>query len=159
MAGEAAAGGAMADLGAVGGAFEPGTELPGAADLPPGVPTPEAGTPPEVPEPIAPAGEEGDSPLLATPGKRDGRETSGVGKSIRNKANPEAVRLKTNRSVLPGYGGHDSISTLQKGITEEVTNYKERQNLQEQRIFAISQETQQLIADLDDMESSNNEAQ
>ena len=160
MAGEAAAAGGVSPFSPAGGAFEPGGGLPGAAEGLTDIPEPPAATP-ETPtaEPATPEGEAAESPLLATPGKRDGREAAGVGKHIRNRAVPETARLSTGRATKPGYSGHDSISTLQRGITEGVTSYKERHNLQEQRIFAISQETQKLITDLDEMESSNNEAQ
>ncbi len=160
MAGEAASAGGISPFSPAGGAFEPGGGLPGADEGLPDLTVPEPATPEDAAgEAATPEGEGAESPLLATPGKRDRREAAGVGKHIRNKAVPESARLNTSRATKPGYAGHDSISTLQRGITEGVTSYKERHNLQEQRIFAISKETQKLITDLDKMESSNDETQ
>jgi hypothetical protein len=119
-------------------------------NLPPKNP---AGEAPEAP------GEEGgaESPLLATPGKRDGRETAGKLKSYINISTPEATRGRTSRSKFPGKQDQDLLS---KGIyTEQESSYNGDQDLQEQRIFTINQETQRLINDLEDMEPKQDETQ
>jgi len=164
-AGEAAAGMALGglpgdDAGGLGGGFEPGAALPGAAEVAPELPeTPEAETP-------APEGGE-ESPLLATPGKRDrdfkwispdkrkqdGRESSGPrNKAYRRIATPESMTGATTRSRAPGYS---ELSQLSKGIyTEQLSNYEE----EEEKIFSINHETQRLIENLNSMEHKTDEA-
>ena len=155
MASEAAAGGGLGGLPT---GFEAGGGLPGATDLP--IPEPPAETPAdEAPDAAPAAGEEaaGESPLLATPGKRDGRETAGKLKSYIGISTPEAMRGRTSRSKFPGKQDQDLLS---KGIyTEQRSSYSGEQDLQEQRIFTISQETQRLINDLEDMELKQDETQ
>ena len=155
MASEAAAG---TGLGGLPTGFEAGGGLPGATDLP--IPEPPAETPADVAPDAAPAaGEEAadESPLLATPGKRDGRETAGKLKSYIGISTPEAMRGRASRSKFPGKQDQDLLS---KGIyTEQRSSYSGEQDLQEQRIFTISQETQRLINDLEDMELKQDETQ
>ena len=155
MASEAAAGGGLGSP--LPGGFEPGGGLPGATDLP--IPEAPIEAPAgETPEAAPAAGEEGaESPLLATPGKRDGRETAGKLKSYINISTPEAMRGRTNRSKFPGKQDQDLLS---KGIyTEQQSSYNTSQDLQEQRILAISQETQRLISSLEDTEPKKDETQ
>ena len=181
--GEAAgqqAAGALAggmDAGMAGG-FEGGEGLPGASDMPLAEPGGEdaGGLPEPAAEPAADTGggEAAEAtPLLATPGKRDedfrwtnpskkkqdGRKSRGPRlKSLARTAVPEAASGGTMRSIGPGYYGHDSISTLQKGITSEATNYEREQNIQEERIFSISYETERLLENLKTMETKTDEA-
>jgi hypothetical protein len=156
MAGEAASGvglGGGMPTGFEGGAGLPGAEIPPLPETPGEAPAGEA--PGEAPPAEAEAGAE--SPLLATPGKRDGRETAGKLKSYIGISTPEATRGRTSRSKFPGKQDQDLLS---KGIyTEQESSYSDKQVLQEQRIFTISQETQRLINDLEDMEPSQDEAQ
>ncbi|MEC8483805.1 MAG: portal protein, partial [Pseudomonadota bacterium] len=142
--------------------FEGAEGLPGAEEPPVPEAAPEAALEPAAETPAPAGGEAEGSPLLATPGKRDedGRKTRGPRtKSIKRTAVPEAVSGGTLRGTLPGYAGHDSISTLQKGITSEATSYEREQNLQEERIFSINYETERLLENLKTMETKIDEAQ
>ena len=164
-AGEAAAGMGLGglpgdDTGGLGGGFEPGAALPGATETAPELP--------ETPEAETPAPEEGEeSPLLATPGKRDedfrwvspskkkqdGRKSSGPRtKSYKRMGTPESMTGATTRSRAPGYS---ELSQLSKGIyTEQLSNYEE----EEEKIFSINHETQRLIENLNSMEHKTDEA-
>ena len=67
------------------------------------------------------------------------------------------MRGRASRSKFPGKQDQDLLS---KGIyTEQRSSYSGEQDLQEQRIFTISQETQRLINDLEDMELKQDETQ
>ena len=148
--------------------IEGGEGLPGAGEPtlePPGLEgAPDLELPAGEPEG---AGDEGPSPLLATPGKRDdmkeddGRRTAGIGKNLKRAANPESVNGNTKRGAFPGAYGHDSLDSLTKGIVyENKTNYDDREFLQEQSILNVSFETQRLIEELDNItEQKSNEAQ
>ena len=154
MASEAAAGAGLG--GGMPTGFEPGGGLPGATDLPVPEVAPEP-SPGETPDAAPAAGDEagGESPLLATPGKRDGRETAGKLKSYIGVSTPETMRGRSNRSKFPGKQDQDLLS---KGIyTEGRSNYNGNQDLQEQRIFTINHEMQRLINDLEDMEPKQDE--
>ena len=170
VAGQAAAAmaGGMAGIGDIAAGIEGGENLPGAGEPmlePPGL---EGELGAEVPagEPEG-AGEEGPSPLLATPGKRDdvkvndGRRSAGLGKNLRNAGFSETVKGNTKRGAFPGAYGHDSLNSLSKGVVyENKTNYTDRESLQEQSIINTSFETQRLIEELDNiMEQKSNEAQ
>ena len=170
VAGQAAAAmaGGMAGIGDIAAGIEGGENLPGAGEPmlePPGL---EGELGAEVPagEPEG-AGEEGPSPLLATPGKRDdvkvndGRRSAGLGKNLRNPGFSETVKGNTKRGAFPGAYGHDSLNSLSKGVVyENKTNYTDRESLQEQSIINTSFETQRLIEELDNiMEQKSNEAQ
>ncbi len=148
--------------------IEGGEGLPGAGEPtlePPGLEgAPDLELPTGEPEG---AGDEGPSPLLATPGKRDdmkpndGRRSAGIEKSLKRVANPELVQANTPRGKFPGLEGHDSLSSLSKGVVQEnKTNYDDREFLQEQSILNVSFETQRLIEELDNItEQKSNEAQ
>ena len=154
----ASAGGAMGlpDAGGGGlpempGGFEAGAGLPGAEEPTAALPGAEGEAPStEAPTAGGDAGGE-TSPLLATPGKRDGRETAGKLKSYIGISTPEAMRGRTSRSKFPGKQDRDLLS---KGIyTEQLSNYEE----EEERIFSINYETQALIENLNNMESKSDE--
>jgi hypothetical protein len=154
----ASAGGAMGlpDAGGGGlpempGGFEAGADLPGAEEPTAALPGAEGEAPAtEAPTAGGDAGGE-TSPLLATPGKRDGRETAGKLKSYIGISTPEAMRGRTSRSKFPGKQDRDLLS---KGIyTEQLSNYEE----EEERIFSINYETQALIENLNSMESKSDE--
>ena len=133
------------------GGFEAGAGLPGAEEPTAALPGAEGEAPStEAPTAGGDAGGE-TSPLLATPGKRDGRETAGKLKSYIGISTPEAMRGRTSRSKFPGKQDRDLLS---KGIyTEQLSNYEE----EEERIFSINYETQALIENLNNMESKSDE--
>ncbi|MAC34340.1 MAG: hypothetical protein CME38_12170 [Haliea sp.] len=148
--------------------IEGGEGLPGAGEPtlePPGLEgAPDLELPTGEPEG---AGDEGPSPLLATPGKRDdmkpndGRRSAGIEKSLKSAANSELVKGNTERGMFPGLKGPNSLSSLSKGVVQEnKTNYDDREFLQEQSILNVSFETQRLIEELDNItEQKSNEAQ
>jgi len=166
MAGEAMAGGMTGMEGGESGlpAFEPGGDLPGADEV---------GVPEGLPDEPTGGGEESgeDSPLLATPGKRDEdlkwskppkrqdrRSTTAPRiKSYKRMATPESVIGKTTRSQHPGYS---EMATLSRGVyTEDSSNYENEAVLQEQRILTISRETEMLLENLNKMELRPDETQ
>ena len=172
VAGEAAAAmaGGMAGLPDVAaGGFEPGAELPVADEAP--MPEPEGAEAPP-PEPPAGAGEGGESPLLATPGKRDDdlkwanpdkrkqdrrKTTAPRIKSYKRIATPESAIGKTTRSTHPGY---PDLRRLATGVfTEDQSNYEREQLLQEEKILSTNFDIQRLIENLDNMEPKEDEAQ
>ena len=169
-AGEAAA--SMAGLGTVAppeamGGFEPGADLPGA-----GEPTPEIPDEGAAETPAGEAGEADETPLLATPGKRDDdlkwvspdkkkqdrrKTTAPRIKSYMRQVTPETLKGSSTRGKFPGKKPMDTFSI---GVyTEENSNYEEAQALEEQKILKVGHDVHQLLENLDRTEQNKDEAQ
>jgi hypothetical protein len=169
-AGEAAS--AMAGMGiddplGGGGGFEPGGDLPGAEELMPELPGEEGmGTP------AGEAGSADETPLLATPGKRDDdlkwvnakkrkqdrrKTTAPRIKSYMRQATPETVKGSSDRGK---FAGKKPLDRLSIGVyTEEQSSYEEAQVLEEQKILKVSHDVQKLIENLEKTERKKDEPQ